>query len=32
MRIYLVRHGMDNEGYRGGWSQRGLVAEGIHSV
>lgn len=29
MRIYLVRHGMDNEGYRGGWSQRGLVAEGI---
>lgn len=29
MKIYLVRHGMDEEGYRGGWSQRGLVEEGI---
>lgn len=28
MAIYLVRHGADDEGYRGGWSQRGLVTEG----
>ena len=28
MAIYLVRHGIDDEGYRGGWSQRGLIAEG----
>lgn len=29
MKIYLVRHGMDEDGYRGGWSQRGLIEEGI---
>jgi probable phosphoglycerate mutase len=29
MKIFLVRHGMDEEGYRGGWSQRGLIEEGI---
>lgn len=29
MTIYLVRHGQDEEGYRGGWSQRGLIDEGI---
>lgn len=29
MKIYIVRHGMDDETYRGGWSQRGLVEEGI---
>ncbi|WP_172254319.1 histidine phosphatase family protein [Saccharibacillus deserti] len=29
MHIYLVRHGMDEEGYRGGWSRRGLTEEGI---
>ncbi|MEK5027514.1 histidine phosphatase family protein [Paenibacillus sp. FSL M7-1046] len=29
MSIYLVRHGKDDEGFRGGWSQRGLIAEGI---
>ncbi|OME89200.1 MULTISPECIES: histidine phosphatase family protein [Paenibacillus] len=29
MAIYLVRHGQDEEGYRGGWSQRGLIHEGI---
>lgn len=29
MKIILVRHGMDEEGYRGGWSQRGLIEEGI---
>ncbi|OWR29864.1 histidine phosphatase family protein [Saccharibacillus sp. O23] len=28
MNIYLVRHGKDEEGYRGGWSRRGLVEEG----
>lgn len=28
MAIYFVRHGVDDEGYRGGWSQRGLNAEG----
>jgi len=29
MNIYLVRHGADEEGYRGGWSRRGLTEEGI---
>ncbi|WP_342554938.1 histidine phosphatase family protein [Paenibacillus sp. FSL R7-0652] len=29
MKIYLVRHGADEEGYRGGWSQRGLTDHGI---
>ena len=28
MSIYLIRHGRDDEGYRGGWSQRGLNTEG----
>lgn len=28
MTIYFVRHGKDEEGYRGGWSQRGLTDEG----
>lgn len=28
MAIYFVRHGADDEGYRGGWSQRGLNVEG----
>ncbi|WP_256701631.1 hypothetical protein [Paenibacillus sp. P3E] len=28
MAIYLERHRADGEGYRGGWSQRGLVTEG----
>ncbi|MNI68013.1 Phosphoserine phosphatase 1 [compost metagenome] len=28
MTLYLVRHGKDDEGYRGGWSQRGLNTEG----
>lgn len=28
MAIYFVRHGVDDEGYRGGWSQRGLNTEG----
>lgn len=29
MKIILVRHGSDEEGYRGGWSSRGLTDEGI---
>ncbi|SER33621.1 probable phosphoglycerate mutase [Gracilibacillus ureilyticus] len=29
MAIFFVRHGKDDESYRGGWSQRGLIAEGI---
>ncbi|WP_225743949.1 histidine phosphatase family protein [Marinilactibacillus sp. Marseille-P9653] len=29
MGIYLVRHGKDEDGFRGGWSQRGLTKEGI---
>lgn len=28
MRIVVVRHGQDEHGYRGGWSQRGLTEEG----
>jgi len=29
MKIFLVRHGMDEDGYRGGWSNRGLVDQGV---
>lgn len=29
MSIYFIRHGLDDEGYRGGWSQRGLILEGF---
>lgn len=29
MKIIFVRHGQDAEGFLGGWSQRGLVPEGI---
>lgn len=29
MNIYLVRHGDDDERYRGGWSQLPLIDEGI---
>lgn len=28
MTIYFVRHGKDEDGYRGGWSQRSLIQEG----
>ena len=28
MDIYFVRHGKEEEGFRGGWSQRGLADEG----
>lgn len=27
MALYFVRHGVDDEGYRGGWSQRGQNVE-----
>ena len=30
MRILLIRHGQDQQGYRGGWSQRGLNEEGVN--
>jgi probable phosphoglycerate mutase len=29
MRILLIRHGQDEPGYRGGWSQRGLSETGL---
>jgi|SRR5690625_174527 len=29
MTIYPVRHGKDEDGFRGGWSQRGLIEEGV---
>lgn len=30
MIIYLVRHGKDDENYRGGWSDLGLLEEGVN--
>lgn len=32
MTVYLVRHGRDDESIRGGWSNHGLVPEGIDQV
>lgn len=32
MTIYLVRHGQDDESVRGGWSQQGLIEEGIQQI
>ena len=32
MAIYLVRHGKDEDGFRGGWSQKGLTNEGIEQT
>lgn len=29
MAIYFVRHGKDEDGFRGGWSERGLIEVGI---
>lgn len=29
MTIFLIRHGKDEDGFRGGWSQRKVVEEGI---
>ena len=30
--IYLVRHGLDDEGYIGGWSNASLIEEGIEQI
>lgn len=30
MIIYLIRHGMDDENYRGGWTNLGLIEEGVN--
>ena len=30
--IYLMRHGLDDEDYVGGWSDKGLIPEGIKQV
>lgn len=32
MKIFFVRHGKDDENFRGGWSSLGLVPEGIEQV
>lgn len=32
MKIIFVRHGKDDENYRGGWSKLGLVQEGIEQA
>lgn len=32
MKIFFVRHGKDDENYRGGWSSLGLVPEGIEQA
>ena len=28
MKLYFIRHGKDDERYRGGWSDLGLIEEG----
>ena len=30
--IYLIRHGLDDEAYIGGWSDVDLISEGIEQV
>ncbi len=32
MKLFFVRHGKDDENYRGGWSSLGLVPEGIEQA
>ena len=32
MRLYFVRHGKDDDRYRGGWSNLDLTPEGIEQV
>ena len=32
MKIYLIRHGKDDGNYRGGWSDRPIIDEGIRQV
>lgn len=32
MKIFFVRHGKDDETFRGGWSSHGLVPEGVEQA
>jgi len=32
MKIFFVRHGKDDENFRGGWSNLGLVPEGMEQA
>ena len=32
MKVYFVRHGKDDENFRGGWSNLGLVPEGVEQA
>jgi len=32
VKLYIVRHGKDEDGYLGGWSQRGLTSEGMEQA
>lgn len=32
MKVYFIRHGKDDENYRGGWSTLGLVPEGVEQA
>lgn len=32
MKIFFVRHGKDDENYRGGWSNLGIVPEGVEQA
>lgn len=32
MKLFFVRHGKDDEGYRGGWSGLGLVPDGVEQA
>jgi len=32
MKIFFVRHGKDDENYRGGWSNLGLIPEGVEQA
>lgn len=32
MKLFFVRHGKDDEAYRGGWSRFGLVPEGVEQA
>ena len=32
MKVFFVRHGKDDESYRGGWSSLGLVPEGVEQA
>ena len=32
MKVYFVRHGKDDESFRGGWSNLGLIPEGVEQA